>query len=130
MQIEFARTGSVGTIQAAMTSDSRKLKSGIRPQTSSPIKSQPRVMIGKRTMKSESHSVLIYFLGKLAPLKKTWMPMMIRDRWSVKSKRVCWSLLNHSDGLMRFAHSGPKMTPAIVEGTASAKRDLSLNRCT
>lgn len=71
LQIELAKTGSVGTIHAAMTKHSRKLKPGIRPQTSNPTSIQPRVMMGKRAMKRENHSVLMYCFGIFAPLKKT-----------------------------------------------------------
>lgn len=121
LQMELARTGSVGVTHAETTRDSRNVKPGTIPHMSKPVTSQPHVMTGRRSTKSDSHCFLIYCLGRLTPVNKTCRPMMMRASCMVKSRNVSRSSLNQAKGFKMLATSGPKMIPVIHDGTASAE---------
>lgn len=120
LQIELANTGSVGTTHAEMTSASRYDKPGMSAQIKSPTLSHAHVMIGSRSIVSDSHSFRMYCFGRLTPVKSTCRPMTIRESCIVKSIKVSVSCPTHSNGLITLATSGPKRMPVTQDGTASA----------
>lgn len=67
----LAKIGSVGVMQAAMARHSRKVKLGTKSMTKPAEMNQATVMIGRRRMKSESHSRLRYAAGRSIPANMT-----------------------------------------------------------
>lgn len=111
MQMEFARTGSVGVTHEPITSASRNVRLGMKAQTRRAETNQAQVMTGMRRTNRLSFCLQQYAFGSEMPVKRTWIAMTIRETWKDRASRLCWSLPTQRNGLKISAPTGPKAIP-------------------
>jgi hypothetical protein len=123
LQIELARTGSVGVTHAPMIRLSKNVKPGINAHTSKLQMNQATDITPDNSVVKLIHSRLRYALGSDIPVNSTWIAMTIRVNWWV---RYSGSSV-HFSGEKMSAPIGPNAIPANTASSASADGQSGLD---